>query len=181
MAYTTINKSTDYFNTVLYTGNGSANNSITGVGFAPDLVWQKEEMVLMTMFGLIELEVQQKSIQSASSGAEQTSSSNQDTQSLDSDGFTVGTPSKFGGINANGGTSVAWNWKANGAGSSNTAGTINSTVSANTTAGFSIVKYTGNGVSGATVGHGLGVAPKIVLIKKTSASDNWVCLILILI
>jgi hypothetical protein len=68
-------------------------------------------------------------------------------------------------VNASGTTYVAWNWLANGAGVSNTDGSITSTVSANTTSGFSIVSYTGTG-SAATVGHGLGVAPKMIIKKK---------------
>jgi hypothetical protein len=72
--------------------------------------------------------------------------------------------------NISGRTYAAWNWKANGSGSSNTAGTITSTVSANPTAGFSIVSYTGNGVNGATWGHGLGVPPDMVIVKRRNAS-----------
>jgi hypothetical protein len=89
---------------------------------------------------------------------------------FNSDGFTVLAGSD---VNDNGGTFVGWNWKANGAGSSNTAGSITSTVSANTTSGFSIVTYTGNGTA-STVGHGLGVAPSMVIVKQRSASgNNW--------
>jgi hypothetical protein len=78
-----------------------------------------------------------------------------------------------GNLNVNGRTYVAWNWKANGAGSANTAGTINSTVSVNTTAGFSIVKWTGNGVAGASIGHGLGVVPKTIIVKRLNDTANW--------
>jgi hypothetical protein len=105
-----------------------------------------------------------------------------DLTSFDSSGFTVST---VGGTrtetNANGQPYVAWNWKANGAGVSNTDGTIPGTVtvSANTTAGISIVTYTGNGTAGATVGHGLGVTPAMVIIKSrsltgTTPNANWV-------
>ena len=168
-----IDKPNLHFNTLLYTGNGSANNSITGVGFAPDLVWQKRRDGNNDHVWFDKVRGATKVIQSAGTGAEQTSSSNQDTQSLDSDGFTVGTPSSFGGINANGGTSVAWNWKAGGAGSSNTDGSINTTAtSVNTTAGFSISTYTGTG-SAATVGHGLGSTPKMMLVKCRSNADTW--------
>jgi hypothetical protein len=76
-------------------------------------------------------------------------------------------------ISASGSTYVGWAWKANGAGSSNTDGTITSTVSANTSSGFSIVSYTGNGTSGATVGHGLGSAPKMIITKTLSTVDSW--------
>jgi len=82
-----------------------------------------------------------------------------------SDGFSVGSDTL---LNYNAQTFVAWNWKANGAGSSNTAGTITSTVSANTTSGFSIVTYTGNGTANATIGHGLGVTPAFIITKSRS-------------
>jgi hypothetical protein len=69
---------------------------------------------------------------------------------------------------------VAWNWKANGAGVTNTAGSITSTVSANTTSGFSVVTYTGNVTAGATVGHGLGAAPRMMIVKcRSTAGENW--------
>ena len=91
---------------------------------------------------------------------------------MNSDGFTLGTS---GSANTNGNTYVAWNWKANGQGSSNTDGTINSTyTSASTTSGFSIVTYTGTNTLGATVGHGLGVAPKMIIVKsRTGGGENW--------
>jgi hypothetical protein len=88
-----------------------------------------------------------------------------------SDGFTIGTASRW---NGNTRTYVAWNWKANGAGVSNTAGYINSTVSANTDAKFSVVSYTGVGGEPKTVAHGLGVSPEMVVIKKRNNVANWV-------
>ena len=168
MAYTTINKSTDYFNTKLYTGNGSAGNAITGVGFQPDWLWIKNR-------GQADWHQLFNSVRGASyvlysneTSAESSASSS--FASFDSDGFTVNAND---GTNGNGENLVAWNWKANGTGSANTDGSINSTVSANTTAGFSIVYYTGNSTSGATVGHGLGVVPKMIIVKLLSGSDNW--------
>ena len=108
-----------------------------------------------------------KQLRSESTAAETTTSQ---YASIDSDGFTVNNSGDYGGSD----NLVSWHWKANGAGSSNSDGSITSTVSANTTSGFSIVTYTGNGVSGATVGHGLSTtAPKVVLIKKTSGADSW--------
>jgi len=171
MAYTTINKSGDYFNTKLYTGNGSTN-AITGVGFQPDWTWIKKRNGT-TWHNLYDaVRGVTKAIASNDTGAEDTRATGLTT--FGTDGFTVGADNN---ANANGDTYASWNWKANGAGSANTAGTINSTVSANTTAGFSIVKYTGNGSSGATVGHGLTTtAPKIVLIKTTSGADAWTML-----
>ena len=167
MAHSTINKSTDYFNTITYTGNGGTN-ALTGVGFQPDLTWIKETGATGDHFLCDVVRGVTKYILSNASGAEGTNANT--LTAFGTDGFTVGSD---GWTNNNSDTYVAWNWKAGGAGSANTAGTINSTVSVNTTAGFSIVKYTGNGTSGATVGHGLGIAPKIVLIKKTSGSAAW--------
>jgi len=167
MAYTTINKSGDYFNTKLYTGNGSTN-AITGVGFQPDWTWIKKRNGT-TWHNLYDaVRGVTKAIASNDTGAEDTRATGLTT--FGTDGFTVGADNN---ANANGDTYASWNWKANGAGSANTTGTINSTVSANTTAGFSIVTYTGNGTGGATVGHGLGVAPSMIIEKGRSVTDDW--------
>jgi hypothetical protein len=169
MAYTTINKSTDYFNTKLFTGNGGTQ-SLTGVGFQPDWVWLKSRSVADSSILFDAVRGVTKRLMSNSTGAETTEA--QEVQSFDSDGFTVGNSDN---ANRNNATMVGWNWKANGAGSSNTDGSITSTVSANTTAGFSIVKWTGNNGAGATVGHGLGSIPKIVLVKNIQQSGyDWV-------
>ena len=167
MAYTTINKSTDYFNTKLYTGNGSSQ-SITGVGFTQDFTWIKirsevnHNRLMDTVRGAT------KELYSDLTSAEVTGANG--LTSFDSDGFSLGTDNAF---NKSSATYASWNWKANGTGSANTDGTINSTVSANTTAGFSIVSFTGNSTSGATVGHGLGAVPKMIILKLLSGSDNW--------
>jgi len=167
MAYTTINKSTDYFNTKLYTGNGSTQ-SITGVGFQPDWLWIKERDGTSSHALQDAVRGNNKKLMSNSTDAESTETAY--VTSFDSDGFSLGANN---GINQSGVTNVAWNWKANGAGSSNTDGSITSTVSANTTAGFSIVKYTGNG-GVSTVGHGLGVAPNLIINKNfESGSTSW--------
>ena len=168
MAYTTINKSTDYFNTKLYTGTGSSN-AITGVGFQPDWVWIKSRSDALSHALFDAVRGTTKVLNSNATSAEYT---NADTlTAFGTDGFTVGSNT---GVNASGETRVAWNWKAgNSAGSSNSDGSVTSTVTANTTAGFSIVKWTGTGAT-ATVGHGLGVKPSIVLIKNTGAVENWV-------
>ena len=168
MAYTTINKSTDYFNTKLYTGNGGTN-AITGVGHQPDWNWIKCRShadssqifdVLRTTYAL------------RSDGTNAEAVGNGWT-SLDSDGFTLNGDSSGGNVNNSGRTYASWNWKAGGAGSANTDGSINTTAtSVNTTAGFSISKYTGTG-SNATVGHGLGSVPKMIIVKRTNATDVW--------
>ena len=159
----------DYFNTKLYTGNGSTN-AITGVGFQPDFVWQKSRSN-GEGHGLFDvLRGVTNRIQSNTDGA--TSSQAGSLTAFGSDGFTVGGSPNNDAANGNGQTFASWNWKANGAGSSNTDGSITSTVSANTTSGFSISTYTGTGAN-ATVGHGLGVAPKVVLIKQTNGTAWW--------
>jgi len=166
MAYSSIVKPTDYFNTVLYTGNGSTQ-SITGVGFQPDWVWLKLRSTTGN-HGLYDaVRGATKRLQSNQTNAEDTITS---FSSFDSDGFTLSEASQ----NNNGETFASWNWLAGGSGSSNSDGSITSTVSANTTAGFSIVSYTGNGTGGATFGHGLGSAPKIVIIKcRSLGTESW--------
>jgi hypothetical protein len=165
MAYTTINKSGDYFNNKLYSGTGSSN-AITGVGFQPDWVWVKNRSTTSNhrMVNAVTGSSELQSSNITNVGADSSYFS-----SFDSDGFTVGTATD---TNNNGSSFVSWNWLANGTGSANTDGSINSTVSANTTSGFSIVKYTGTGAN-ATVGHGLGVAPKMIIVKNTEATENW--------
>ena len=168
MAYTTINKSTDYFNTKLYTGNGSVRTE-TGVGFQPDLTWIKDRTGTNAHVWTDAVRGANYQIYSNLTNA-QTNASGYLT-AFASDGFTLGTD---GAVNQNSSNYVSWNWKANGAGSSNTDGSITSTVSANTTAGFSIVKYTGNGTYPSTVGHGLGSAPSVVITKQITASTySW--------
>ena len=167
MAYTTINKSTAHFNTKLYTGNSSTLN-VTGVGFQPDFTWIKDRTSSGDDHALYDaVRGVTKRVRSNQNDAENTQSTG--LTSFDSDGFTVGTN---GASNGNGDTFASWNWKANGTGSANTDGSINSTVSANTTAGFSIVKYTGNGNSTATIGHGLSVAPSMIISKNLSTATN---------
>ena len=162
MAYITFQPN-DYFNTKLYTGNASTN-AITGVGFQPDWLWVKSRS-RTDSHRLIDVLRGTNTWKTDSASAESDASGDGFT-SLDSDGFTLNGSGGGGEFNANSGTFAAWNWKAGGAGSSNSDGSITSTVSASTTAGFSIVKWTGNATSGATIGHGLGVAPKWVMVKN---------------
>ena len=171
MAYTTINKPSDYFNTVLYTGNSTDNHTISGVGFQPDFTWIKDR----------DRSGYNHRLQDAVRGANKSLQSNRDiaeatlsdaVKSFNSDGFVLGNDAGNGSFNGNS-NFVSWNWKANGSGSSNTNGSITSTVSANTTSGFSIVKYTGNGSAGATIGHGLGTVPAQIIVKGTSRAESW--------
>lgn len=174
MAYTTVNKSTSYFNTKLYTGDGGTNNAQTGVGFRPDYIWVKRRSGSGNHFAADVVRG------TYADGYKLIVPNDQDAEadytyikSLDSDGFTLGSTNT--NVNGNSETYVAWNWLAGGSqGSSNTDGSINTTyTSVNTTAGFSISKYTGTG-SAATVGHGLGVAPACYIIKRLDAgSSNW--------
>ena len=165
MAYTTINKSTDYFNTKLWTGNGSTQN-ITGVNHTPDFVWIKKRTdadgarIFDTVRGAT------KAIFTNSNATETTVTS--ELSAFGSDGYTLGASDA---VNGNTKEYVGWNWKANGAGSSNTDGTITSTVSANTTAGMSIATWSGTGSSG-SVGHGLG-GVDCMIIKDLSNSRDF--------
>jgi len=161
----TIEKGSDYFNPVLYTGNGSTQ-SVSGVGFQPDWTWIKNRASAYShqLYDVVRGATQKLS--SDSSNAETTRSNA--LTSFDSDGFTTGSELN---TNENGSAIVSWNWLANGSGVSNTDGSITSTVSANTTAGFSIVSYTGSPAD--TVGHGLGVAPQVIIQKDRDHSVYW--------
>jgi hypothetical protein len=174
MAYTTINKSTDYFNTKLYSGNATAR-SITGVGFQPDFTWIKNRSYTHNHVLSDAVRGSNKGLNSDTNNAEVTDSSNGYVTGFVSDGFSISN-SDYGWVNNSSSNYASWNWKAgNSAGSANTDGDINSTVSVNTTAGFSIVAYTGNGVSNSGVGHGLGVKPSVVIIKsRSTSSTDWI-------
>ena len=155
-----------HFNTVLYTGNGGTN-AITGVGFQPDWVWAKVRDAGYS-HGLFDaVRGVTKKLSSNLTDAEVTSSG---LTAFGSDGFTMGSDA---GMNGSSKTYVSWNWKANGSGSNDTSGDIDAVVSANQTAGFSIVTWTSNGSNDGTVPHGLGVAPEVVLYKVRSATSNW--------
>ncbi len=167
MAYTTINKSTEHFNTQLWTGNSTANRSLTGFGFQPDFVWIKNRDTTRYHVLMDAVRGASKIVYSNESDAEVTDTNQ--LESFDSDGITVGTDNN---VNKNGSPHVGWTWKANGQGSSNTDGSITSTASVNTTAGFSVVKYGGTG-SSATVGHGLGSVPKVIFFKCRGNTDEW--------
>ena len=162
----------DHFKTVLWTGDGNGGRSITGVGFAPDLVWVKRRSAAASHFLFDSVRGVGKYLQSHSTAAEGNDATNT-LMSFDSDGFTSGNTN---GMNQSTHNYVAWCWKAGGAAVTNTDGSITSQVSANQTAGFSIVSYTGTGSAG-TVGHGLGKAPSLIITKHragTSAGDvNW--------
>ena len=169
MAYTVIDKSTNFFTPKLYTGNGGTT-TVTGIPFEPDMTWIKNrsaagdhEIYDKTRGATYRIYPNATAAQDALA---------QGLQAWTSDGFRVGNNTA---INGNGNGIVSWNWKMNGAGSSNTNGSINTIkTSANTTSGCSISTFTGTG-SNATVGHGLGVAPKMVMIKSITAGEDWTC------
>ena len=163
-----INKPDDYFNTVLYTGDNTSSRDITGVGFQPDFTWIKQRSGVFSHVLGNSVSGDNKFLSSNGTGAEGTDSSK--FRTFVSDGFQVGSHAS---VNNTSDTYVGWSWLGGGTASSNTDGSITSTVSANTTNGFSIVSYTGNGSSGSTVGHGLGVAPKMTIIKQRNSSNGW--------
>jgi hypothetical protein len=167
MAYSVINKPSDYFNTKLYTGNGSTQ-SITGVGFQPDLVWIKQRNGTGYHNTYDAVRGSTERLQPNVTDAEVTVATS--LTSFDSDGFSLGSN---GDTNGSSNTTVAWNWLGANGTASNTDGSITSTVSANTTSGFSIVSYTGNGTAGATIGHGLGAVPKMFITKRLDAVSEW--------
>jgi len=164
-ASTTANK---YFNTTLYTGNGTTQSITNSSSMQPDWVWLKcrstnyRNQLYDAVRGVT------KALFSDSTDAEGTY---QGVTAFNSNGFSLGTEL---GANASGDTFVGWQWRASNATAvTNTAGSITSSVSASTTAGFSIVTYTGTGAS-ATVGHGLGVAPRMIILKARNATEDWI-------
>ena len=167
MAYASITKPSLHFNTKLYTGN-AGTQSITGVGFQPDLTWIKRRNTTGGNMWTDAVRGVTKTIISNETSAEQTFANG--LTAFGTDGFTVGSE---GGFNGNSDNFASWNWKAGGGqGSSNTDGSINTTyTSVNTTAGFSICKWSGTGAN-ATIGHGLGAVPKM-FITKSMASSSW--------
>ena len=157
----------EHFNTVTYAGNSTVT-SHTGLGFQPDLCWFKRRSGADSHLWYDAVRGNNKVIKCNNTGAEGTDGT--DTfKSFDSDGFTLGTRNE---LNHSSHTFVAWNWKANGTGVSNTNGSITSSVSANADAGFSIVSYSGTGAN-ATVGHGLSSAPEMLIVKKRNDNTAW--------
>jgi len=172
MAYTTIDDPSAYFQTKIYTGNGSANHAITNDGnsdLQPDLVWIKNRDATDAHCWFDSTRGATKFLSSNAADAESTDADTLD--SFASDGFQVDADVK---VNTNTEAYVAWQWKANGGTtSSNTDGDITSTVQANTTAGFSIVSWTGSDDTNPTIGHGLSTAPTLVITKNRTSGNNW--------
>jgi len=167
MAYTTVPKSSDYFLTKLWTGNNTGQ-TINGIPFAPHFVWIKNRSASESHTLVDAVRGANNFIKSNDTSVNNTNT--EFVKSLTSDGYTLGNADE---VNNGSNNIVGWNWKANGQGSSNTAGSINTTyTSANTTSGVSIVKWNGNG-STATIGHGLGKVPKMIMVKSLANTTTW--------
>ena len=163
----------DHFNSLLWTGTGSSADAKTGVGFQPDWLWAKDRNYANNHILIDSSRGVTKYLQSSLTSAEATDSNI--LQSFDSDGFTtVGQGINFLNVS----DYVAWLWKANGGttttndASSTGVGTIDSVIQANTTAGFSIVTYTGTGSVG-SYAHGLGTKPELIITKERNNAENW--------
>ena len=177
MAYTTINKSTEHFNTVLYSGDDATTRNITGFGFQPDWIWNKARSAAYNHYLIDSLRGSPgKVLISNLTNAEDNDSGFQNSfKGFVSDGNTIG---QVGGyeVNDSGVNYVQWGWKAGttGSGTSTGSGTGKAySYSVNTTAAFSIVKYKGNGTAGHTIPHHLGTTPDIIIAKRLSAANNW--------
>ena len=171
MAYTDIDKPSDYFNTALYTGNYSTNN-ITSLDFQPDLVWIKKRSAAESHVLTDVVRGTGGNLYSNSTSAEDTGITTGVT-SFNSDGFSLGANN---GFNQSGATFASWNWKA-GTSFTNDAsatgiGSMDSAGSVNEEAGFAIVSYTGTGSAG-TIKHGLSTAPSMIILKNRSAAEHW--------
>jgi hypothetical protein len=164
-----INKPNQHFDATLYTGNGTSQ-SITNVNFAPDFTWIKDRTSAWNNKLFDSVRGSGKYLISDSTAAEATDATQ--LSAFLSNGFSVGSQVS---VNGSGDAYVSWNWKAGGTAVTNTSGTITSQVSANPTAGFSIVSFASGASGDKTVGHGLGVAPKMIIMKSRDAvsSFNW--------
>jgi hypothetical protein len=166
----TIEDGGEYFNTVLWTGDGNNPRTVTGVGFDPDFVWIKSRSLATSHLLNDVIRGGNASLFSESTAAETANNGGGYLSAFATDGFTVTAGgSGDNAVNNTSDTYVAWNWNAGGSTVINTDGTISSNVRANPTAGFSIVTYTGNATAGATVGHGLGVAPAMIIVKARNS------------
>lgn len=154
----------------LWTGNGTTQtltNTVNGVSMKPDMVWVKDRSSARSHILSDSVRGTSYSLYPNETTAEATNTDR--ITAFNSNGFSVGTGL---GVNASTETFVGWQWQAGGTAVSNTAGSITSSVSANPTAGFSVVTWTGTG-SNATVGHGLGVTPAMIILKPRNSADNW--------
>ncbi len=168
---------------VLYTGNAASPRTISGAGFQPDFIWDKSRSarshtIWDSVRGVGVSKELSSNLTDAEGGANISTAVQGYISAITADGFTMTSGSStINAVNANGENFVAWLWNAGGSTVTNTSGTISAQVRANATAGFSVVTYTGTSAVSATVGHGLNVAPKFVIVKqRTSAGGtlyNW--------
>ena len=173
----TILQGNKYMDATLWTGAGASTMTITNTaGFKPDMVWVKSRsnaysnLVWNSIVGVGNTTM----LVTNTTDAEGSYYGNANLTSFNSNGFSTGATSGTNVLNANGVTNVAWQWQAGqGSSTSNTSGSITSTVSVNTTAGFSVVTYVGNATAGASVGHGLGVAPSLIITKNRDSATAW--------
>jgi len=167
----------EYFDTLTWSKTGADNSNITltGLSFQPDLIWAKGRSNAMSHQIADAVRGTGKSLSSDSTNGDSTNDADGYVSSFNSDGFTAsaGSVDNFYFNYLNGYTYVAWNWLAGGTAVSNTDGSITSQVSANPTAGFSIVSWTQGTAGTDTVGHGLGVKPAMVIHKRRSSSSSW--------
>jgi len=169
MAYTTIDDPSQHFDILTRSGvyDSSGTYDLTGLNFKPDFVWEKVRSVSGDHYLQNSSLTGKKMLKSNSSAAENTDGN---IESYLSNGIQINRQYDWNSSR----TLVDWFWKANGGTtSSNTDGSITTTVQANTTAGFSIVTYTGNATDNATIGHGLGATPEWVMIKNRASSIDW--------
>tara|TARA_R100000655_G_scaffold49260_1_gene86786 strand:- start:1230 stop:2261 length:1032 start_codon:yes stop_codon:yes gene_type:complete len=169
MAYTTISKSTLHHDCNLYQANGSGK-TISGMGFKPDMIWTKNRSSASYIPAIVDaVRGGTKKIFTCNTDAEATDSNA--VTSFTSDGYVFGSSGSFNYSTDN---YVNWCWKANGAGSvDSSSGSISATVSANATAGFSIIRFTNPSSGNFTIPHGLGVAPDMLIFKCTGGSQSW--------
>ena len=164
----TIAKPSTVMDVVLYTGTGSSLTPTSTLGFNPDLIWIKSRSAATDHALYDAVRGAQARLESNTTDAEVTSDGG--VTAFNSAGFTVGTLAQ---VNTSSATYAAWAWDAGTSTVTNTQGSITSQVRANASAGFSIVSYTGTG-STATVGHGLNVAPSLIICKTRAAAVQWV-------
>jgi hypothetical protein len=171
MAYTDIDKPSDYFNTSLWTGDNNAR-TISGVGFQPDWVWEKCRSNTYSHILIDSVRGITKQLSSNAAATEATDA--QGITAFNSDGYVLGTQDEFAN---NGNTFVAWNWKAGTSFTNDASGTgigsIDSAGSFNNDSGFSIVSYTGTGSNG-TLKHGLNSTPSTIIVKERGGDGNWI-------
>jgi len=172
----TIPAGNKFMDATIWTGVNTANAiTISNLQFQPDMVWGKPRSLAYSHSLSDSVRGVTNRLQSQATDAEQSNFTYGYTSAFNSNGFTATAGATDNeNWNTTSATFVAWCWKAGGTAVTNTSGTISSQVSANTTSGFSVVTYTGNGTYPSTIGHGLGVAPQFIIVKDRSVISNWV-------